>query len=277
MAPSTVSSMVAVVRESTKKCILIQWRNPLDTVSGILRTGLQSIPLLLLGGYLTHESYGAFPQYAGTADFGSYLLITALLAWAIQNLLIDATWFMVGEIIAGTIESMLLSPAPRIVVFGGSLLAAVISQGMTTGAMLVIGCLVLGTRIPLVGAVRSLVPVTIMTLGIQGYGLALGAVTFATRRPYVTGMVAAVVHLLSGAAYPIGVFPAWMQYLALALPTTTGLDLARHYLLGTPTYLPPTLEAYLLCVSAIPSVVLAVQTIRRVLRTQREGGRSLEW
>ena len=81
-----------------------------------------------------------------------------------------------------------------------------------------------------------------------------------------------VVVLLSGAQFPVQALPRFLLPLALVLPLTYGLDLARSFLLGSATLLPRSLEIAILLLAMAVTVPLGYGVFVLVERFCRSRG-----
>ncbi len=133
----------------------------------------------------------------------------------------------------GFLKEVLVAPTPREPAIigrslGGSLTA--LFQGL----------IVLAVLAPMISNIRLFGVIPVILIGLL-VGLSFSAVgiTLATKMTSMEGfhIISSFIMMptifLSGAFYPISTMPEWMKILAYANPLTYGVDLARHYLLGT--------------------------------------------
>lgn len=132
-------------------------------------------------------------------------------------------WRLLGEIQAGTLEQVYLSPLPAwLVATAGRVLATVIETAFVVAVLY----LVVFAIVPfhLAWSVEALVPAASVLLGSVGYSLIDGGITLAWRRvEMIHELALALMVFLSGALIPLDRLPAWMAAISRFTPISHGV------------------------------------------------------
>ncbi|MGH8160819.1 MAG: ABC transporter permease [Gammaproteobacteria bacterium] len=146
----------------------------------------------------------------------------------------------------GFLKAVLVAPVPRRAIAIGKILSGMI-QGLIPALILLVFIPVLGLP---TGALHLLALIGAMTLAALTFS-ALGVAVAArfestTVFPIVINAVLLPMFFVSGALFPLGHTPMWLQGLAHADPVAYAIDLMRGALLGK-FYFPPWLSLAVLC------------------------------
>src|SRR5258708_21308991 len=132
-------------------------------------------------------------------------------------------WRLLGEIQAGTLEQVYLSPLPAwLVATAGRVLATVLE----TAVLVAILYLVVYAIVPfhLVWRPQALVPIALIAVRSVGYSLIEGGMILAWKRvEMVHEMALGLMVFFSGALIPLDRLPAWMAEIGRVLPDSQGL------------------------------------------------------
>ena len=133
----------------------------------------------------------------------------------------------------GTMEVLLATPTPLPVLLAGSFVFPLLLTLFDIVVYLVIGLGVLGDGLT-VGGVLWAVPALGLTLvSFCAFGIAgASIVMLAKRGDPISGPITQLTAVLSGALFPISVFPTALQVLAHAFPAYYGINALRDGLLG---------------------------------------------
>lgn len=182
----------------------------------------------LAQGNLNPEFYA----YAGGADYMTYVVSGSAL-----NVLAVATLMNVGralitELREGTLEPLLLSPAPRSGYFLGCLLEQTARALLEFGTVLLLGGL-LGADLSRLFTASSLLVILLAICSFFCMGLTLSSVMLYTRNTYLTqNTLFIAMSLVCGVTYPIQYLPGWVQRLAQIFPLTPAVTLFRNVVTG---------------------------------------------
>jgi ABC-2 type transport system permease protein len=140
-------------------------------------------------------------------------------------------WRQLGEIQAGTLEQVYLSPLPWWALAAvGRVLAAILETFLVIGTMYLVVVLTVGADIDWHPAV--LVPFGFLLVGGVGYSLAVGGLTLLWKRVEVLNdMLILVVFWLGGVFVSLDDMPGWMTAIGRLVPVTHPVTAARSVLI----------------------------------------------
>jgi ABC-2 type transport system permease protein len=140
-------------------------------------------------------------------------------------------WRQLGEIQAGTLEQVYLSPLPWWVLAAvGRVLASILETLVVVGTLYVAVASTVGVDIDWHPA--GVVPVAYLLVGGVGYSLAIGALTLLWKRiELLNDMLMLVVFFLGGVFVALDDMPAWMAAVGRFLPVTHPISAGRDVLL----------------------------------------------
>jgi len=140
-------------------------------------------------------------------------------------------WRLLGEIQAGTLEQVYLSPLPAwLVATAGRVLATVVE----TAFLVAILYAVVFALVPfhLVWNAQVLVPMLLVAVGSVGYSLIEGGLVLAWRRvELVHELAMGLMAFFTGALIPLSQLPAWMAEIGRFAPISQGLVAMRSVLI----------------------------------------------
>lgn len=140
-------------------------------------------------------------------------------------------WRLLGEIQAGTLEQVYLSPLPSwVVAAAGRLLASILETALVVGALYSAVALTVGVDLAWHPAV--LLPAGLLLVGSVGYSLVIGALTLVWKRiEMLNDMLLIVVFFAGGMMVALDDMPGWMAAVGRLLPVTHPIEASRSVLL----------------------------------------------
>ncbi|RMG95600.1 MAG: ABC transporter permease [Chloroflexi bacterium] len=168
----------------------------------------------------------------------------------------------------GTLEAMLMTPAPVSIIITGS---AVWSYTFTTFRVfiyLLTGSLLLGVRLNHANIPAALLILVLGIISFASIGIVAAAIIMIIKRgDPITTLLGNLANLVSGVYYPLEVLPGWLQAIAHLLPLTYALRGLRLALLAGADWatLWPDIRALLgFCVVLFPlSLLLFGMAVQR--------------
>ena len=131
-----------------------------------------------------------------------------------------------GEASIGTLEQLYMSPVPTWLVFVGRVVATFLKGTALVALVGVILVIVLQVSMPL--ELAALPPFVLTIVGLFGFGYAIGGLTLVFKQiSSVSGLVTNMLLFLNGTLLPVHHFPAWLETIAVFLPTTQGIIVLR--------------------------------------------------
>lgn len=133
----------------------------------------------------------------------------------------------------GTLESVFASPVPRWVFTLGMAAHSTLHQGLMIVFQIIVINLIFKLTVNSNGIFFSLASVGLMLIALYGLGMIIASLTLIFKEGWlVSEALASLIMTITPIAYPIAVLPVFMQKAAMALPTTYGIQLVRHFLIG---------------------------------------------
>jgi ABC-2 type transport system permease protein len=207
----------------------------------------------------------------GGQYFG-FLVVGAAAVTLVSACLLAPQAAVGGAIGAGTLESVLATPAPPAAAFLGLVGYDLSWAGVRALVVLAAG-LALGMPLLAAGLLSALLAAALLAVCHLGLGFAAAAlvVAFRTAGPIPSGLLT-VSTLLGGAYYSTTVIPSWLGDAARAVPMTYGLRAMRRGLLlgASPAEVAGDLAATL--AFAVAGAAIGVTAMRLALRHARRAG-----
>lgn len=167
-------------------------------------------------------------------------------------------WRLLGEVQAGTLEQVYLSPLPAwLVATAGRVMATVLE----TAALVVILYLIVFAIVPfhLTWNIQALVPMAFISVASVGYSLIEGGMVLAWRRvELVHELALGLMVFFSGALIPLSQLPAWMAEIGRFTPISEGIVGLRAVLIDGRQSLPVGGDGGVLWMVAISAAYLVI-------------------
>jgi ABC-2 type transport system permease protein len=177
------------------------------------------------------------------------------------------------EQLAGTLESLLMTPTSPATVQLGAVIYDLIYIPIRTAVFLVVIALAFGIDFYASGLFPALVVLVVFIPFVWGLGVASAGATLTFRRGSgVVGIAMTVLVLFSGAYYPLDLLPNWIATLAELNPITIAVDGMREPLLGGTGWDGVGRAVIILLPLAAVSLALGAVAFRAALRRERRQG-----
>ena len=220
----------------------------------------------LMKGEISDE----FSQYTNGADYMTYIVLGSALNVLAVSTLMNVGRALITELREGTLEMLLLSPAPRREYFIGCLLEQTTRAMLEFGTVILLGA-VLGADLRALVSLRALAVILLAVCSFFCMGITLSSVMLYTRDTYITqNTLFITMSLICGIAYPIQYLPGWVQMAAQVFPLTPAVSLFRNVVIQNQTLM----ENYLLILQAV--VLSTVYLLTGALWNQRLERRMME-
>ncbi len=249
------------------------WRYPLNAASRALEPLIWIAPLYFMAKVFSVDGQAqGIAAFTGSTDYMSFVLLGTVLTNFIMAVFWGMGYSLKQDMDTGVLEANWLTPMPRLLLLVGKTLNSLMTTTITSTIMLALAALLFGFR-PTGSAVAAVLIAVPMLLGLYGFGFAFAALVLILREANTLVDVSSfVVQTFSGANFPVQALPRWLLPLALAIPTTYGLDAVRGLLLGTNTLLPLTAELGLLLGFMVVMIALGVAAFTALERRVRSRG-----
>lgn len=212
----------------------IELAYPVDFVRQFIDPFIWALPYVFYGVALVGGRHSASLQkLSGSGDVVSFIL----LGYVLMGFLGTALWAMGmslrREQLFGTMESVFVTPMPRWIFVGGMALHSTLHQGMIIMAQCLFFAVVFKMMFHVSGLFPSLFSTGMMLLALYGIGLNVAALTLIFKEGWIVAeLLYSFMNVLTPVVYPLAVLPVFMQKISLALPTTYGVLLVRHFMMG---------------------------------------------
>jgi len=212
------SALTAFLGE-IRKCLLISWTYKVNTFISLFTLGFIFIGIVFFvgGGKLD-------PQKVASALIGYLTWMYAVSAIS------DLSYGLRGEISAGTLEQLEMSPAPIGLLLSGRVIANIMISTLQVIIMGFIMFTLFNIRFPL--RVEAL-PVLLITLvGVFGFGFIIaGAMLIFKQVESFGNLLNNALAFLNGSFLALSSMPTWLAAIARTLPSTQGIVVIREILL----------------------------------------------
>ena len=177
------------------------------------------------------------------------------------------------EHLIGTLESLLVTPTTFSTLQLGSVAYDIVYVPVRTAVFLGLVSVLYGVDLTLSGLPAALLLLLVFIPFVWGIGVMLGAFVLTYRRGAgLTGFVATVLSLLSGAYFPVEILPSWLQPLAAVNPVTLAMTDLRRALLQGASVGDVLATVGVLVVSAAATLALGLHLFRRAVARERRKG-----
>ena len=199
----------------------------------LIPTILAAIPILLGKAIAGPDAAANFLLNTGTANYVAYMVIGANVFMIVSNSLWIFGFWLRNEMQTGTLESLYLTPASKMVLLGGIALYAAFRSLIAFSIAFTGGCIIFGVN-PFQGdIVLAVVFLLVGLIPIYGISFFYGAVVIRLKEANsLINLAQWVVSFTMGIYFPVTVFPRLLQYLTMLFPPTWVNQDVRASLLG---------------------------------------------
>ena len=218
---------------------------------------------------------GAILNVVGAKNYISYLLVGIAVGGYVGTALFGASNEIAGELVSGQIEYVFSCPVSRYDYIVGNAFAQIVVATFSFVPLILLAIYYSGTIAGPLDLILSWAVVVVQLLLLVQLGaIFAGLVLVYKQISAAFGLLNMVFLLFSGTFFPLQVLPKYIQNASLAVPTTTGLDLLRHYLLGTTTIVSLEWEWLAILLELSVFAALAIFVIRHLEKSWKAKGLS---
>jgi ABC-2 type transport system permease protein len=212
------NAMIALLGE-IRKSLLISWTYRANELVSMFTVGFVFVGIGLMVG-----------QGELDPDQLAHMFVGYLAWFYALSSIVDLAWGLRGEINAGTLEQMSMSPAP----LGLSLVGrALTNVGINTFKLAIQGIvfrLLFGLTVPVTWQGVAVLALTV--LGILGFGFIIAGATLVFKQfESFANLVQNALLFLNGTILPVEAMPSWLAGAAKVLPSTQGIIVLRRVVL----------------------------------------------
>lgn len=232
-----MSALTAAVGEAGKLPAFIR-RDLLLALSH--RKGLVRDVALLVAQLIVFSLVGrlvdpaALPRYGGSpASYAEFAAIGIVLSLSVGRVLAHVAGAIRREQLRGTLGTVLATPSALRTVQLGSVALELLWLPLRMGLFLTVAAVALGLDFDVAGAPAVAVLLMALLPFAWGLGLLSAAAILALRGGVLTtGVVVAVLGIVSGAYFPLSLLPGWLESVGRLNPLARALESMRGALLG---------------------------------------------
>lgn len=254
------------------------WRNwltlkryRLDFVFGLLSGALFGVGMLLFALAFDRD---LLSRTLGTANWASFMILgIAYQTWQGVALWGAAEMFR-GELNSGQIDYTFTCPFSRYGYIISNVAAKALMDSFGFIPMFAVGLWFTRTTVTPGGLVLGLAATALSVGALAQMGACFGALVLRHRQvTAVFSLFNFAFQMLTGMFIPLQVLPAALRAFGIvALPQSLGMDLLRHYVMGTRTVMAVAHEWAVLVGQFVVLGLLAALAVRRLERSAREEG-----
>lgn len=182
------------------------------------------------------------------------------------------------ELVAGTFERLLVSPAGPTAALMGTLVFPVVLAMVVGGISLLFAAAVLGLDLRWGTAPLALPLSALIAASAAPFGLfVLAGIVLVKQAEAAASWLIVMLTLIAGVYFPVDLLPGWIRWSSEVQPFTPSIDLMRNVLVGTPLARSVPGELVRLAGSALLLLPIGVLVLRTAIRTAQKQGTVLEY
>jgi ABC-2 type transport system permease protein len=164
----------------------------------------------------------------------------------------------------GILKGTLVAPISRVSAVLGKAMGFV-TITLIQGIMILIFAALIGVHyVSVIGVLAAIIVMFLAGIGFIGFGIALASIIEGHEGfQMIMGFMTMPLVLLSGAFFPIGNLPVWLQALIFANPLTYAVEALRWFLLGN-AVIPITLSIPVITLFAVIMLLVAAKLFGRM-------------
>jgi ABC-2 type transport system permease protein len=254
-----------------RRDFLTAWSYRVTFVSDILGLILQTVTFYFVG-LMVDDS--VLPSYGGVqASYLEFAVVGIALSMFIALGLSRVARAIRSEQLMGTLESVLMTPTSPVTVQLGSVVYDLIYVPIRTGLFIVAAAAIFGLDFNLDGLGAAAAVLIAFIPFVWGLGIITAGAALTVRGSAAgVGFSVSVLTLISGAYFPLALFPDWVQSFAEFNPLAIAIEGMRQALLGTAGWSAVAADVAKLVPLSLASLLVGIVAFRFALRRERRVG-----
>jgi ABC-2 type transport system permease protein len=207
---------------------------PADFARSLIDPVVYLLPYLFYGVALVGGRQSPnLQKLVGTTDIVTFITLGYVFI-GFMNMALWAMGFSLRkEQMYGTLESVFAAPVPRWVFTMGMSAHSILHQMLMIACQIIFIALTFSIVINPAGLLPSLAIVGLMLVALYGIGMIMASTTLIFKQGWlISEALGSILVVITPIAYPLAVLPVFMQKAALAVPTTYGILVVRHVMMG---------------------------------------------
>lgn len=253
------------------------WRNFLtltrykvNFLFSIVTSALWGVGMLLFS--LAFDSL-MLGRTVGTTNYVAFIVFGISFQCWQGTALWGASSMLQGELNSGQIDYTFTCPFSRYWYIVSNIAALAVQDSLFFLPMFCIGLWLASTTLTIQGLLLGLVSTALSVAALVQWGVIFAALTLRYRQiTAIFSFFNFIIQMLSGMFIPIQILPVPLQIIGFSVPVTLGMDLLRHYIMGTFTILNPMHEWVALIAQLILLSLIAKFTVSYLEGKAKEEG-----
>lgn len=223
----------AIWAESMKEW-KIELSYKLDFLRGLVEPFIFVLPYLLFGMALVGGRQSAnLERLVGTRDVVTFVILGYLFMGFLNTALWGMGFALRKEQFYGTLESVFVAPVPRWVYVGGMAMHSTMHQGLIILIQVVFLNFIFKLVFKVSGLLPSFLVIGLMLIALYGIGMMMSALALIFKEGWlISEALSTIIGVVTPIAYPLMVLPLFLQKFSYFFPTTYGILVVRHFLIG---------------------------------------------
>jgi ABC-2 type transport system permease protein len=272
--PGRVSAFFGEVQKLPaffRRDFLVAWSYRLSFVSEWASLALQAFMFYFVG-LMVNPS--VLPTYGGSqVTYMEFVAVGIALSGFMQLALGRVAAGIRNEQMAGTLESLLMTPTTSATIQVGTVFYDLLYIPVRTALFLVVIALFFGLHFEPDGFLPAAVVLVAFIPFVWGIGIATaGTILTFKRGAAITGFGVAALTIFSGAYFPLDLLPSWADDLAALNPVAIVVNGMRQPLLGGTGWEDTARDVAVLLPISAASLTIGILWFRRALRRERRRG-----
>jgi ABC-2 type transport system permease protein len=217
-------------------------------------------------------------QFKSSHDYFGFAIVGIAIIEVVNASLAGLPPKLRQELVGGTFERMVLSPAGAVSATAAMLIFPLAFALLTGCFTLCLAVLLFGLHLHAATAPIALPVAMLAAVAFAPFALVIGALVLAVKQAgTLSGFVVTGLSLIGGFFFPVSLLPWWIRWVSDVQPFTPALDLLRHLLIGTPLLEAEWVSVLKLAGFAVVLLPVGILALTAALRFVQRRGTVIEY
>jgi ABC-2 type transport system permease protein len=264
-----IGSEAAKLPAFARRNFLEAWSYRMAFFWDIIGLAFQALTFFYIGKMISPT---ALPTFGGAqVSYLEFVAVGIAISMFVALALVRAATAFRGEQLTGTLEMLLMTPTAPTTIQLGLVVYDLIYLPVRTAVFLGVIVVGFGVGFEPSGLLPAAAVLLLFVPFVWGLGIILSAATI-TFKKGGAALLGSVLTLISGAYFPVDLFPGWLASIAELNPMAAAIDALRDTLLGGAGWSAVGHAAAVLAPGAVITLVLGVVAFRLAARRERRRG-----
>jgi len=239
-AMKNIASPLKIFYMAVWRNFLTLTRYKVNFIFSIITSILWAVGMLLFSLIFDSSMLG---RTVGTTNYVAFIIFGMSFQCWQGTALWGASSMLQGELSTGQIDYTFTCPFSRYQYIVSNIAALAVQDSLFFLPMFCIGLRLANTTLTIQGLLLGLASIILSVAALVQFGVIFAALTLRYRQ--VTAIFSFfnfIIQMLSGMFIPLQILPVPLQIIGFSVPVTFGMDLLRHYTMGTLTIFDPIHE-----------------------------------